>query len=198
MSEENAPIDPKPEAKSPDRSPLTGLGDGAPTDPRSEKPLWQGRTDWKHFMMVVLMGTAVLIVLETILVFVARGTRLTTGWAIFVGALFAMLVAGSVSAIIFYRVLCTKYELTTQRLFIIRGILSQVRDENELIRVDDVRLHQTLPDRLFRLGTVEVISTDATDKDAKLVGIADAKAVAEHIRAQMRTLRSRSLFVENL
>lgn len=198
MNEKINPPQANPDTRPPARSPLDGLGDGAPIDPRSEKPLWQGRTDWKHFMMVVLLGAAVLIVLETILVFVARGTRLTTGWAVLVGALFAILVAGSVAAVIFYRVLYTKYELTTQRLFISRGILSQVRDESELIRVDDVRLHQTLLDRLFRLGTVEVMSTDATHKDAKLVGVADAKAVAEHIRAQMRTLRSRSLFVENL
>lgn len=182
----------------PTAPPVAGLGDGAPIDPRSEKPIWDGRTDWKHYTPLVIFGVIVLVVAEIALGLVAGSAGLSTGWAILVGAMTALLVATVITSIVGYRILSTRYELTSQRLFIIRGIFSQIRDQNEIIRVDDVRLHQTLIDRFFGLGTVEVMSTDATDRTAMIVGIADAKAVAEHIRAQMRILRSRSLFVENL
>lgn len=178
--------------------PVGGLGDGAPTDPRSESPLWRGRADWKHYMGLVLLGFSIVLVVEVLLVYTGTATGLSAGWAVLIGALAALMVVACVASVIAYRILNTHYELTSQRLFIVRGILSQTRDQSELIRIDDVRVHQSLVDRIFGLGTVEVISTDATDNDARIVGVADAKAVAEHIRARMRTLRSKSLFIENL
>jgi uncharacterized membrane protein YdbT with pleckstrin-like domain len=96
------------------------------------------------------------------------------------------------------KVLGTKYRLTSQRLFICRGILSQTTDQTELIRVDDVSLFKTFFGRLLNVGTVTMLTTDATDRQVKMEGISDPDQVAEAIRSRMRTLRGKSLYVENL
>jgi hypothetical protein len=71
-------------------------------------------------------------------------------------------------------------------------------DQTELIRVDDVRVKKSMMDRLFGLGSVETLSTDQTDRETMIAGIAEPDKVAEAIRARMRTMRKKSLFVENL
>ena len=99
---------------------------------------------------------------------------------------------------LFLRIISRRYRLTSQRLFIERGILNQTIDQTELIRVDDVRLEKTLIDRVFGLGTVSLLSTDVTDRLVVIEGIDNADRVAEAVRTNMRTQRGKALFVENL
>jgi membrane protein YdbS with pleckstrin-like domain len=96
------------------------------------------------------------------------------------------------------RVLGTYFRLTTQRLFIERGILSRTIDQTELIRVDDVRMHQSLLNRMFDVGTVMLLTTDTTDRSVTIEGVKNPKEVAEAVRQQMRLLRGKSVFVETL
>jgi len=95
-------------------------------------------------------------------------------------------------------ILETRYRLTTQRLFIETGILSKTTDQTELIRVDDVRVHQSLLDRVFGLGTISLLSTDVTNRELVIEGVAGAQAVAESVRMHMRAQRGKALYVENL
>ena len=99
---------------------------------------------------------------------------------------------------LFIRIWQTHYRLTSQRLFIERGILSRTMDQTELIRVDDVRMQQSFVNRIFNIGTVLLMTTDVTDRAVAITGIKDPIRVTELIRQQMRTLRGKSLFVENL
>ena len=96
------------------------------------------------------------------------------------------------------RILQTHYRLTTQRLFIDRGILSRSMDQTELLRVDDVRMLQSFVNRIFNIGTVLLVTTDVTDRSVAIVGIKDPIRVTELIRQQMRTLRGKVLVVENM
>ncbi len=181
-------------------SPRRGLGggDGAPLDPRRESTIWTGRTHWQHFVGW-LTGGAVVIVLIWVGLGVFNERLGLGGGGVFLSGLIAAVVVGLVvAAVIGVRVLQHRYRLTDQRLFIEKGILSQTIDQTELIRVDDVRVHKSLVDRVLGMGTIEVLSTDASDRSVTITGVKDAEAVAEHIRVHMRSLRSRSLFVENL
>ena len=67
-----------------------------------------------------------------------------------------------------------------------------------MIRVDDLRIRKTLPDRILGLGSIEVLSTDQTDRSMVIEGVRGPEAIAEHIRRNMRAMRRKSLFVENL
>jgi membrane protein YdbS with pleckstrin-like domain len=90
------------------------------------------------------------------------------------------------------------YRLTNHRLFIVRGLLSRQHDELELIRVDDVSVRQSLLQRWLDVGTVTVVSTDASNPRLEIEGISEALALKERIRAQVRTLRGRTTFLETL
>jgi membrane protein YdbS with pleckstrin-like domain len=162
----------------------------APDEP--EQPLWSGRADWRHFALGFGLYLAAAAAVLIICAFTFSGRTL---FYLFILAIIGAVVIGSRVAWI---VFSTRYRLTTERLFIARGILHQTIDQIELVRVDDIRLTRSVVDRIFGLGTIQVLSTDFTDESTEIVGIADAENVAELVRSQMRTARRRSLFIENL
>lgn len=209
MADPRPPIDKTPQAApSPTRPAVpedlfpapAGLHDEARSDAAAaaESDLWQGRTHWAHFLgrVTLLVGAVIAIVAGVVWGSSNWGWSGGTGfWAALVPSVVLIAIVGWP---IFMAVLGNRYRLTTQRLFIERGILRTTLDQLELIRVDDVRVHKTLVDRFCGLGTVEIVSTDATDKRLLIEGIAGAERVAEDVRKRMRTMRKKSLFVENL
>ena len=54
----------------------------------------------------------------------------------------------------------TRYMLTEDRLFMEKGFLNSVMDEENLYRIRDVRVSRSLGQRLFGLGTVTVYATN--------------------------------------
>lgn len=156
-----------------------------------EETLWVGRTAWKHFggFIVACFATAMVIL-------VVAGVWLPAGFLYGLG----LVVVGAVVAVgrIALTIFSTRYRLTTERLFIDRGILHQTIDQIELIRVDDIRVTKRLVDRIFGLGSVEILSTDSSDRSIEITGVVDADHVAELVRSRMRTARRKSLFIENL
>jgi membrane protein YdbS with pleckstrin-like domain len=93
-----------------------------------------------------------------------------------------------------------RYWLTADRLFVRRGILRRTTDQTELIRVDDIRMHQGIVDRIFGIGNVEVdCESDITDAKLVLTGVDDPMRVGELIRTGMQTLRrARGVFIEKI
>ena len=190
-----------PGAKQPERDERQGLspdaawrqraGHSAELDPDAEDELWQGRTSWKHFTDLILVAGGWSLVAAFVwfksseaIRWVAVGVSVM-GWAYVLGRiLFAMLN---------YR-----YRLTTQRLFIEKGILSSTIDQTELIRVDDLRIHKSFLNRVMGLGTIEIFSTDASDRRVLILGIENPDELADSVRERMRRLRQRSLYVESL
>lgn len=73
----------------------------------------------------------------------------------------------------------TTYSLTEDRLFVERGLLRTVHDEENLYRVRDVRVTRTLGQKLFGLGTVTVFSTDRSNGETVLESIKQPLEVKE-------------------
>jgi len=186
----------------PDRATLAEAagGDGAALDPGTETDIWTGRTHWQHYagrLALWLIGNLAVIVL---VIWLARRIEWLTFKAGFAIVAVILVVSGLEMVVrrVFLNILRYRYRLTTQRLFIERGILSRTIDQTELIRVDDVRLHKSFLDRVFRLGSVAIVSTDATDREIVIEGIAEPEKVAEAIRTRMRAMRRDSLSIEHL
>lgn len=117
---------------------------------------------------------------------------------LFFGLLLGVLVIPLIYAIWCYIVVrCTRYELTTQRLRLITGVFSKHVDEVELYRVRDTTLIQPFLQRIVRLGTIVVISSDATDPQITIHAIARPREVREQLRSlverRRRITRARSL-----
>jgi membrane protein YdbS with pleckstrin-like domain len=210
MNDPQPPSEPTPAGPdtppAPASTPATGsapantvpAGDGAPIDPANESTIWTGRTHWQHYIGRVIIG-AILVPLGWWLISrLAARYAWTGGTTLTIAAAFTAFMVLIIGGYILYRIVQNRYRLTGQRLFVETGILSQTIDQTELIRVDDVRVHKRLTDRLLNMGTVEVRSTDASDAAIIIRGVKNAEQVAELVRTNMRALRSRSLFIENL
>jgi len=162
----------------------------AATDPASEQPVWQGRPSWKYYFWHWIIW----LVASIVAVYVgSQGGWLP--WALLGSAILLAIVL----LIELIQVYSIRYRLTTQRLFFDRGILSRTTDQTELVRVDDVRVHRTLFDRIFGTGTIILTSTDQTDRTPTLRGINDPLPVSEEIRRHTRQVRGKqTLFVESV
>jgi membrane protein YdbS with pleckstrin-like domain len=158
-----------------------------------ETNLWAGRTSWKHyagrFLLAVVIGIAWLAICTS--GFAAAPNTAVAGTGL---AVLLLLVVVPVA----WTIWSHRYRLTSERLLIERGILSQTIDQTELIRVDDVRIHKTLMNRILGLGTIGVISTDATDREIAIPGVCEPEKLADVIRSRMRALRKKSLYVEHI
>jgi uncharacterized membrane protein YdbT with pleckstrin-like domain len=79
----------------------------------------------------------------------------------------------------------TDYAVTTQRLYIRRGILSKRVQQTRIGRVQNVNTNQSLLERLLRVGTVEFETAGTDESDFRFAGISDpAGVVAAVDRAQ--------------
>lgn len=70
---------------------------------------------------------------------------------------------------------CTSYRISHDRIEYERGVLNRCMDNLDMFRVTDVRLHRTLLDRLWGIGTVEVLSSDETHPTLWLAKIRDPR-----------------------
>ncbi len=126
-------------------------GDGDQIEPGAETDIWAGRTHWKHYLgRLSLWGAANVLVLVLVWWIAASADWLGVGGAFWIIAgvfvVSGLIVVGGVAV----KILGTRYRVTSQRLFIERGILSQTVDQTELIRIDDVRIKKGIVDRLRR------------------------------------------------
>lgn len=164
-------------------------------DPKFEKQVWSGRPAWRsRYGTWALWAIVSAVILGAAYKWRASSSiTLSIAWIVIVGIAVVILVREALL------VLSLAYRLTTQRLFVRRGIFSRVTDQVELVRVDDVRLRQGLVDRLVNTGDVEVISSDPSDPKLILEAINAPHEVAESLRTHVRGARSRgTVFVEQV
>jgi uncharacterized membrane protein YdbT with pleckstrin-like domain len=82
-----------------------------------------------------------------------------------------------------------RWELTSERLRIIRGLLNRSTEEIELTRVRDVSYEQSLAQRALGIGTITVVSTDTTAPKLLLHDVDEPEQVKEMIRQAVRDQR---------
>lgn len=83
----------------------------------------------------------------------------------------------------------TRYALSEDRLFLKRGFLNVHQDEIVLYRVRDLRVSQTLWQRIFGVGTVTVISTDKSIPELALKNIRQPNEVKELIHEYVEKMK---------
>jgi len=75
-----------------------------------------------------------------------------------------------------------RYELTSQRLRVIRGLLGRSIEEVELVRVRDTTVRQHMGERTVNVGDVTIVSNDPSNPEYTLNNITDPSKVRELIR----------------
>lgn len=177
----------------PRNAPPVPMDQSAALDPANERDLWAGRSSWRAIFPTLLVWSIVTVVA---MIAIWASTRNSS-------FVFATIVAALTVALLLFvreafRVWGTSYRLTTQRLFVKRGILSQTLDQTELLRVDDVKIRQSLLQRLMGIGTVEIMSSDRSDKLITVDDLDQPELVAEHVRRNTRVLQKRAVFMEQI
>lgn len=93
----------------------------------------------------------------------------------------------------------TRYEITSQRVRIERGIFSKTKDSLELFRIDHFDLHKPLGMRLAGHCLLHLRSSDASFATVILYGIPDLEKLADTLREcslRERTRRRVTTFVQ--
>jgi hypothetical protein len=85
----------------------------------------------------------------------------------------------------------TVYEITTQRIRIMRGVLGNTVDEIELVRVRDTRVKQHMGERMLDVGDVTILSDDPSQPEFVLHNVSNPLEVRELIRKAMITEKER-------
>jgi hypothetical protein len=76
----------------------------------------------------------------------------------------------------------TRFEITTQRIRIERGVLSKSRQDTELYRIDDITLEEPLGMRMVGHALLLLRSTDRSTPVVRLYGVRGLPAIAEKLR----------------
>lgn len=90
---------------------------------------------------------------------------------------------------VFVTIKSTRYKLTTQRLFVRKGLIGKKVEELELFRVKDVSMSQGVFQRALGVGDITVLSTDDSTPRLTMAGVADPEAIKEAIRTHYRAAR---------
>ncbi len=85
----------------------------------------------------------------------------------------------------------TRYSLYPRKLVLKKGFFTITEDEILLYRVLDMRLIRTLGQRMLGLGTIVIISGDATSPEFRILNVKKSDKVKERISALVDSERAR-------
>lgn len=83
------------------------------------------------------------------------------------------------------------YEITTQRVKVVRGILSKRTDETELYRAKDTTLFEPFLYRVFNVGNILFVTNDASTPTIEVKGLPNARDIREQLRTAIEECRTR-------
>ena len=85
----------------------------------------------------------------------------------------------------------TRYQITTERVRIVSGVLGKEREDIELVRIQDIDQVQRMSERMLNLGDIHIRSHDASDPEVILNNIANPQEVHELLRRAILNARKR-------
>jgi membrane protein YdbS with pleckstrin-like domain len=78
-----------------------------------------------------------------------------------------------------------RYRISNYRIDYERGLLSKDIDTLELWHVEDISFHQSLLDRILRVGTITVVSHDETTPTLELRGLPKPRPLFEALKQRV-------------
>jgi uncharacterized membrane protein YdbT with pleckstrin-like domain len=148
---------------------------------QGESLLFEGHPSWRSILAFYLKGVVIAIIVAAIAYF-ATGSTASWGGVGLLVVLAVVVVAGLIKRI------STSYKVSDQRLWIRHGILSRSVEETRLTRVQGVNTHQTLLQRILRVGTVEFDTAASDDFEYSFVGVADPEHISRRVNDVIRQM----------
>ena len=146
--------------------------------PEEERVIWTGRPSWRGRMAILVPG-----VLLTILALVV------CLWSDF-SATVTVVVVGIVALVTvvwaFIETIRWKYTITNRRVFVRHGLVSIHEQTARLERVQDITLHQTLFDRMFGVGKLQIDTAGSSGGALEFKALLEPTEVREVLETAVR------------
>ena len=142
-----------------------------------ERIVFEGHPSWRALLAFYIGGVGGAAVLGVIAGLI---------WGFTVGLLVGVVLVAAVLAFGLVKRMSTTYLVSTQRLYIRRGILARAAQQTRIDRVQNVNTRQTMIDRIVRVGTVDFDTAGTDDSEFRFVGIANPSAVARAVDVAQR------------
>ena len=152
-----------------------------PGPAKSPEVVYQGRPSQLRNLWVFLGFVAVIIVALWPLRSALASMFKQSAWDWYI-ALIVIAVYFVWTAIRVFKLKCTEYTVTTENILIEQGILFKDLDDIELFRVNDLKIRQSILQRVLGVGDVCIESTDKSMPTARLRSIPEPRAAFEKIR----------------
>lgn len=105
-----------------------------------------------------------------------------------------VVVAGLVCLHYYTKSRKTRYQITSQRVKMERGLLSKVQENLELFRIDHFELRKPLSMRLVGQSTLHLFTSDAEMENFRIYGVPNLESLADTLRdCQLRERSRRGL-----
>lgn len=141
-----------------------------------EHVVFEGHPSWRALLSFYIGGVVVAVVVAVIVALIA------SAW---IGVLVGAALVGLLLVFGFVKRMSTTYLVSTQRLYIRRGLLAKRMQQTRIDRVQNVNTQQSLRERMLRVGTVDFDTAGSDDSEFRFVGIANPTAVVAAVdRAQ--------------
>ena len=86
----------------------------------------------------------------------------------------------------------TKYAVTEDKLLIKTGFFNTKEEEVRLYRIMDVTLNRSFGERIFKLGTIHVISSDKSTPHFDIKRVKDSKRVKDLLSELVENARQKN------
>jgi uncharacterized membrane protein YdbT with pleckstrin-like domain len=145
-----------------------------------ETLLFDGHPSWRSILGFYVKGLLVAVVAGAI----SRLAGAATGIAVAI----ALAILSVVVLVGLLKRVAVTYEVSDQRLWIRRGLLSRAVQETRLTRVQGVNTHQSFLQRVLRIGTVEFDTAAGDDYDFAFVGVANPGDISRRVDEAIRAM----------
>ena len=143
-----------------------------------ERVIWTGRPSWRGRIAIVVPGALVAIAFLAI----ALWAGLATATALIVTLVIAVVVV----VWTFLETIRWKYTITNRRVFVRHGLVSVNEQTARLERVQDVTLRQSLFDRMFGVGRLDIDTAGSEGGALEFKALMEPTHVREVLDAAVR------------
>ena len=143
-----------------------------------ERVIWTGRPSWRGRIAIVVPGA--LLAIGFLVIAIWAG--LSTGTALIITAVIAVVVVGWT----LLETIRWKYTITNRRVFVRHGLVSIHEQTARLERVQDITLHQTLFDRMFGVGRLQIDTAGSSGGPLEFKALLEPTQVREVLENAVR------------
>jgi uncharacterized membrane protein YdbT with pleckstrin-like domain len=141
-----------------------------------EEVVFEGHPSWRAVLSFYVYGVGGAVIVAVVVALIA---------SVALGVIVGAALIGLVIVVGLAKRTATVYMVSSQRLYIRRGILAKRVQQTRIDRVQNVNTEQTLLNRILRVGTVDFDTAGTDDSEFRFVGISSPdKVVAAVDRAQ--------------